>query len=158
MAPPIGPSVADAPIQTQTPSIVANGSLLAEQWLEMLKSVRVDLGVGLVGRATLKFMDTGFALSASSVFELGTPVLIKDSAEDHDLMVGTVTAIRLQQPTTGATELVVTVDDNASKLATAYLTEAHLKKTFNDIVNEMVGSVGMRADLEIHDRLDPAAA
>ena len=149
MAPPIGPSVADAPIGTQTPSILAGGSPLAETWLQMLIFVRVDRGVGLVGRATLKFMDTGFALSASSVFSLGTDVVIMDGSQEHYLMVGTVTALSLEQPTNGATQLVVTVDDHASKLAAVYLTGAHLNKTFKDIIREMVGGVRMSAELKI---------
>ena len=53
------------------PGIEVGGSPLSDDWMAALTSLRVEREVGLIGRATLRFRDLGYSLSAGDVFALG---------------------------------------------------------------------------------------
>ena len=53
------------------PEFEVNGTPLAAVWWSSLISMRVERELNVVGRAMLRFADTGYQLSASNVFALG---------------------------------------------------------------------------------------
>ena len=141
------------------PIIKVNGAELPVDILGSLVHVEIDRGVNLVGRATLKFVETGFDLAAQPKFALGTAVAISDGA-GVALMSGEVTAISLDQGGAygpASTELTVTVDDKAYKLGQTTQHTTHLKSKYSDVLGKMAGAAGLTASVvdtaEVHDYL-----
>ncbi|WP_372728646.1 phage baseplate assembly protein V [Nocardioides sp.] len=126
----------------ESPTIKVNGAPLAQRWLDLLTAARVDRSVCLVGRATLRFLDTGFELSASDVFALGSEVVIGAGPDSPPLFRGTVTAVSLEQEHY-ASELVVSVDDAAVKLVHHYATTAHKNMTYSDVISKLAAEAGL---------------
>ena len=91
-----GPAPASPePDDGQAPLIKLDGQPLQAQWLRQLSGLRIDRGLGLVGRATLRFHDPGFAMSSSAVFALGKSVAFTTYKSGTTLMSGTVTGLTL---------------------------------------------------------------
>ncbi len=130
------------------PVLTVDGSPLGEAQLDSLTSVEVDRGVNLVGRATLRFVETGFDLSVEPKFKLGTAVEISVNA-GPTLFAGEVTGISLDQSTFGpvATELTVVVDDKAHKLGRDTQNRAFLNQKYSDVLSSFAGEAGLSADV-----------
>lgn len=129
--------------QSHAPLLEVRGSPLAQKWLGALTAVRVDRSLNLVGRASLRFVDAGYALSSSGVFELGTEVVVKHRS--GVLFSGDVTAVGLEQSTHRVPELVVTVSDKAAKLAARSHSRAFLNQTLSGVVTTLVSGTGLTA-------------
>ncbi len=142
---------------THAPSIKVAGTDLSQSWLQGLTSLRVHRALGLVGRATLRFVDAGYALSSSSVFRLGTEVSIAQFNPAVVLLKGTVTGISLDQSGDRAPELVVTVDDGAAKLSRGTKTRTFLRTTYTQVVRQIASEnglqVGADAGGQVHEYL-----
>jgi uncharacterized protein involved in type VI secretion and phage assembly len=124
-----------------TPSLSVEGRPLSAQWLDALASARVDLGLGLSGRAVLRFVDFGFVLSSTNVFKMGAQVVVSAGAEA--LLTGEVTGVALEQDTRQAPELVVTVDDKACRLAGGTQNRAFLNQSYLDLVRKVAQDAGL---------------
>lgn len=124
---------------TLAPEIKVNNSDLATAWLDRLTAVRVDLQLGLVGRATLRFRDFGAALAEASLFALDTPVTI-GKAGGAQFFSGTVVGVTLDQGESRQPELVVTADDAAHKLALATATKTYLNSSYSTILSGIASS------------------
>lgn len=141
------------------PVIKVGGAELPADIAASLVHVEVDRGVNLVGRATLKFVETGFDLVAQPKFALGTEVAIS-IGDGVALITGEVTAISLDQGIEygpASTELTVTVDDKAYKFGQNTQNTTHLKSKYSDILKTMAGTAGLSADVvdtsDVHDYL-----
>lgn len=132
------------------PQITVSGQALSAIWQGALVSMRVERALGLVGRATLRFADTGFALSAESIFTLGSEVEIGvPAAEDGRLLHGTVTGMQLEQSVGEVPELVVVVDDIAYKLTRGNAVETFLKVSYSSAITTVLKNAGISAvDIE----------
>lgn len=124
-----------------TPGIKAKGVELSAAWLEALVSARVDLGLGLPGRAVLRFLDRGYALSAASAFPLQAEVVV--SAGSAELLRGEVTAVLLEEDAHRPPELVVTVHDRGLRLASTGTKRGFVNKTITDVLRVMSGEAGL---------------
>jgi uncharacterized protein involved in type VI secretion and phage assembly len=129
---------------TLTPEIKVNGNELAAAWLDRLTGVRVDLQLGLVGRATLRFRDFGAALAQASLFALDTTVTI-GALDGTRLFSGTVVGVSLDQGEHRQPELVVTVDDAAHQLALGTVTKTYLNSSYSRILKDI--ATGYRLSL-----------
>lgn len=111
----VGPTSPE-PSDGIAPVIKVNGAELGQQAQNAVLSVRVDRGLGLVGRATIRLWDQGFVLSSSSVFPLGGTVEISTfGPRGSVLLYGSITSVSLDVSARGS-ELVVVADDGAVKL------------------------------------------
>jgi uncharacterized protein involved in type VI secretion and phage assembly len=128
-----------------SPVIKVGGSALPAAVESALVSLEVDLGLNLVGRTTLKFLEASFDLVAQPKFALGTEVTI-GLAGNVDLFKGLVTGISLEQEA-AVTELTVTVDDASYKLGQNTQNTAFLNSTYSDVISQMVGSTGLQSDI-----------
>jgi uncharacterized protein involved in type VI secretion and phage assembly len=139
-----------------TPNLKVEGSPLAANLLGELVSARVERGLGLVGRATLRFSDAGYSLSASDTFALGKQVSISvpDSGE---LLSGTVTGVNLEQSSNAHPELVVVIDDDAYKLTRGSQAIAYLNRSYTNVIEQIAGRHGLTAAIDattdVHDYL-----
>ncbi len=119
------------------PELEVDGTPLAATWWTALISMRIERELNVVGRTVLRFADTGYQLSASNIFALGTTVKIS-VFQGGVLFKGIVTGANLEQIAGEHPELVITVDDPTCKLGLATKVIAHTNKSYSDIVNEMV--------------------
>lgn len=136
-------------IRQTAPVIKVNGAELPSDILNSLTHVEVDRGVNLVGRMTLKFVETGFDLAAQPKFALGTTVALTDGA-GVSLMSGEVTAISLDQGSAygpASTELTVTVDDKAYRLGQTTRHTTHLKVKYSDVILKAARETGLNASI-----------
>jgi uncharacterized protein involved in type VI secretion and phage assembly len=127
------------------PEIKVSGQELAAAWLDRLVGVRVDLQLGLVGRATLRFRDFGAALAGASLFSLDKTVTVGKAGGGSLIFAGTVVGIALDQGESRQPELVVTIDDAAHKLAQGTKTATYL----NNSVSGIVGTIASARSLTV---------
>ncbi|WGL52095.1 phage baseplate assembly protein V [Nocardioides sp. BP30] len=130
---------------TLAPEIKVGGQDLAAVWLDRLVGVRIDLQVGLVGRATLRFRDFGAALAQASLFTLEKSVTVGRAGAASPVFTGTVVGISLDQGESRQPELVVTVDDAAHKLAHGTTTKTYLNSSVSTVVGDVLRAHGLSA-------------
>jgi hypothetical protein len=135
----VGVAVSD-PLDTLAPAITVNGSQLGYHDAELM-SARVERGLCLIGRATLRYSDAGFHLSASERFAIGADVTV--SAGTTELISGIVTGVSIEQHFAEGTELVVTVDDKGCKLARQMGPVTYTDMTYADVIKKLCGEAGL---------------
>jgi uncharacterized protein involved in type VI secretion and phage assembly len=134
-------------IGTLAPAISIEGGPLEHKLVERLIHLRVERALGLVGRATLRFRDGGYELSAANKFPLGRAVTIKQPG-GADLMVGTVTGISLEQSLGEPPELVVVVDDAAYKLGRGNQIRTYLNVGYGEVIRQIANRHGLTAHVD----------
>jgi len=129
------------------PAIMAGGRDLKAELLDQLISMRIERGLGLSGRATLRFLDAGYQISAGDTFALGKEITIKEPA-GVELFSGTVTGIDLDQRRRAVPELVVVVDDAAYKLARGTQIKTYLKTTYGEVIRQIANRHGLTPSVD----------
>jgi uncharacterized protein involved in type VI secretion and phage assembly len=123
-----------------------------------LIQVEVDLGLNLVGRATLRYLERSFDVMVLPKFSLGTEVTIgtlADGADEKNLFKGLVTGVSLEQDSSSGTVLTVTVDDGAYKLGQHTQNTAYLNSTYSDVITKMVAGTGLQSDIDATTQAHP---
>jgi phage baseplate assembly protein gpV len=133
-------------LQLSAPAVKVAGKALPRPWTDSLVAMRIDCGLGVVGRATLRFADPGYALSGKSLFQLGELVAIAVS-DGAPLFSGVVTGTSLEQSTSAHPELVVTVDDLGYRMTVGTTAETFLHFTFMDAAQTLIKRAGLTADV-----------
>ena len=134
-----------------SPSIKAGGTALNAAQYGALTHMDIDLGLNLVGRSTLRFIQSSHDASLSSKFGLGTEVILgtMESGSDKDLFKGLVTGVSLDYDgERGMTMLTVTVDDAAYKLGENTQNTAFLNSTYSDVISKMVSGTGLSSSID----------
>ena len=127
------------PFVHMTPTLLVDG---VEYLPNELLSLRIERGIRLVGRITLRLHDEGYTIARSGKFALGTE--IKVSAYDSGLlMVGKVTSTQITLSGAGAPELVVTADDAAIALTRGSKVTTYAKMTYGDVVRQLAQRLGL---------------
>jgi phage baseplate assembly protein gpV len=129
------------------PAISINGSPMPKSLTENLVQMRIERGLGLVGRATLRFRDGGYKFSAGGMFKLGHEVAVRVPAAG-ELMSGTVVGISLEQPRGDVPELVVVIDDAAFKLARGTQVNTYLNVGYADVIVQLARRHGLTAKVQ----------
>lgn len=111
-----------------------------------LLSVRVERGVRLIGRITIRLGDNGYRNSSSGKFDLGTEIKVTTFGGDL-LMVGKVTGTHMVQLETSSPELVVTADDAAIGLTRGSKVTTYAAMTYSDVVRQIAQRLGLDASL-----------
>jgi uncharacterized protein involved in type VI secretion and phage assembly len=128
------------------PTIAVNGAPVPADWQNKLTLLRIDRALRLVGRATLKFADGGYALSSANVFTLGGAVKL-GLHTGETVMVGTVTGISLEQHADDTPILSVVVDDNGFKLTRSTRVKTYLNVSYADVISQLASAVGLTASV-----------
>ncbi|MCW2492973.1 MAG: hypothetical protein JWN47_2337 [Frankiales bacterium] len=134
-------------VVVQSPIIEVGHQPLAERWVNALISVRIDRGLGLVGRTLLRFTDEGYALAATGLFKIGLEVGLSTHTNTV-LMTGTVTGISLEQDTQAQPELIVTVDDAGFKLARGTQNRTFVDHTYTQVIQQLAQKAGLRTKVD----------
>jgi uncharacterized protein involved in type VI secretion and phage assembly len=129
------------------PVLNLDGQPLDDKAVEALIHMRIERALGLVGRATLRFRDGGFELSAANKFPLGQSIAIKQPGGET-LMEGTVTGISLEQSGGEPPELVVVVDDAAYKLGRGNQVRTYLNVGYADVIRQIANRHGLTANVD----------
>jgi uncharacterized protein involved in type VI secretion and phage assembly len=130
-----------------SPVVKIDGAAMPDAVANALVSIDVDRGFNIVGRATLRFIETGFDLVAEPKFQLGTKVTIA-GPNNKSLFAGEVTGVSLDQAShdgAAVTELIVSVDDASHKLALKTQNQAYLNQGYADVIGTMVAGTGLSA-------------
>ncbi|TAM90854.1 MAG: hypothetical protein EPN43_05140 [Jatrophihabitans sp.] len=133
-------------IATVAPEVAVNGSALSATQLGALTQLRVERGLCMIARATLRVRDEGYAFSAGSTFQLGHQVSIKIPG-GTTLFTGVITGVRLEQASAQQPELVVIADDKGYKLLAGIDPNNYEEQTFSDIITALAGDAGLRPDI-----------
>jgi uncharacterized protein involved in type VI secretion and phage assembly len=150
--------VTTADIGLIAPVIKVGGTPLSAAESSALTSMEIDLGLNLVGRGTLRFMERAYDVSVSPKFGLGTEVTLgtMETGAQKDLFKGIVTGISLDHDVdAGATVLTVTVDDASYKLGAATQHTAFLNSTYSDVITKMVAGTGLQSSIDATTAVHP---
>lgn len=134
-----------------SPVIKIGGAALTAAQYGALMYMEVDLGLNLVGRATLRFMETSYDVAVSPKFGLGTEVTLgtMSGGGNKDLLKGLVTGVSLDYDAErGTTVLTVTVDDASYKLGQNTQNTAFLNSTYSDVITKMVSGTGLTSSID----------
>ncbi|MCU1655590.1 MAG: Rhs element Vgr protein [Pseudonocardiales bacterium] len=129
------------------PVLTLNGQPAPHNVINELVQVRVERGLGLIGRATMRFNDPGYMLSATATFELGTDVKLS-VPESNALVEGTITGVSLEQVSGAHPELVVVVDDAAYKLSRGTQVTTYLTMSYSEVISKLAQRHGLQASVE----------
>ncbi|GAA1762153.1 VgrG-related protein [Nocardioides hankookensis] len=138
-------------ITLTSPVVKVGGTALTAAEDAAMTFMEIDLGLNLVGRATLRFIETSFDVKVAPKFALGTEVTLATLSGNtvNDLFKGEVTGIGLEHDAEmGATVLTVTIDDGAYKLGQATQNTAFLNSSYSDVIGKMVAGTGLQSSVD----------
>jgi phage baseplate assembly protein gpV len=133
-------------IATLAPVISVDGTMLSAAQLGRLTHLRVERGIRLIGRITLRFDDLGFDIAESGAFALGKTLQV--SAGGKLLMTGVITGTQIDQHGGETPELLITADDAAVALTRGTRVATYEKMSYSDVVSKLLGEVSMTGDIE----------
>ncbi len=116
-----------------------------------LAAMRIQRSLCLISRATLRFDDPGFSLSADSRFALGADVKI--SLDGTELFAGQITGVSLDQQAASSAEFLVTADDKGHALARSMSPSTYLKASYSDVIRQLCSAASLTAKVS-GNRLD----
>lgn len=139
-------SVTTLPASTGTslaPHLTADGAPVPAKYTDALVELRVLVGIGTVGRCTLRFAAPGFELATRSPFGIGKTVTVKARGTERGatletIFAGTVTSVGLDQRAGGTPELVVVVQDRSWDLTHAAETEALTDQSYDAALEKVI--------------------
>jgi phage protein D/phage baseplate assembly protein gpV len=130
--------------------VTLGGQRLPAELYARLTLVRVEESVHLPDAFVLRFDDPHFELFDRMAFSMGTKVEVAFSAEGDPVTVtrGEVTAISVEQGSSGRHELVVSGFDVAHRLARGPKTRSFQNMTDADIVSQVASEYGFETDID----------
>jgi uncharacterized protein involved in type VI secretion and phage assembly len=131
------------PVGPIAPAIKVLGSPLGERVLGQLTSLKIERGLGLIGRATLRFLDAGYVISSSRAFPLEADITVGLSGKGVPLFHGEVTGVSLDQSAQAVPELVVTVDEPVHRLAHGTKSRTFLNISHHDAIRKILDENGL---------------
>ncbi|MCL2781295.1 MAG: phage baseplate assembly protein V [Actinomycetia bacterium] len=132
-------------VSRSSPKVTVNGNELSVDEYKALLTARVDRGLGLPGRVTLRFRDVGHKMAKSSKFKLGAKIIVK--IESTSLITAYVTGVSAVRPRRENPEYVVTADDMAYRLTRGIKPSVYLNMTPSDVVNQLASAAGLSASV-----------
>lgn len=127
------------------PVIKVGGSLLSTLLVNDLIDMRIITGLRLPSRCRLTFLDSGFAVSTGSAFELDTTLSVA-AGDGSPLFTGNITGIELDVDR-GASNLTVIADDAAFKMTLGNRVRTFTQMTYSTIINQVFTDRGMTANV-----------
>jgi phage baseplate assembly protein gpV len=124
------------------PVVQVGGRPMPDAHYDALRGVRIERSLGLVGRATLRFIDDDFKLSKTSTYSIGAKITVKQYPST-ELFRGTVVGVAIEQQPRQVPELVVTADDDGYKLNRGSKTVTHLKTSYTAVVRSILTKAGL---------------
>lgn len=139
-------SVTTLPASTGTslaPHVEVGGSTISAAYTDALVELRVLVGVGTVGRCTLRFTAPGLELATRSPFAMDAAVTVKARSGEQGstletVFAGVVTSVGVDLRAGRTPELVVVAQDKAWNLTHTTETATITRKTYADVLTDLV--------------------
>ena len=132
-------------LERTAPVISVNGSDLSAAMMAGLVQARVELGLGVIGRVTLRFVDPDHAIATGATFALGSKVQVKIAQQE--IAAAYVTGAMFSQDNHAQPEFVVTADDAAYKLTRKIAPATYEQMTYSDVIIKLAGECGLSANV-----------
>jgi uncharacterized protein involved in type VI secretion and phage assembly len=132
------------------PVVKIGGAPLNRTGAKKLRSLRVELSLWVPGRCSMRFTDDDFALTDSTMFEVGKAVDIEvPSAQGSttEVFSGEITDLTLE-PAAGGFELVVGALDKSHRLASKSTPRTFANQTLSAIVSTVAQGSGLTPSVE----------
>lgn len=130
-----------------SPTVKAQGTALDPKWASNLVAVKINRGLSLMSRTTLRFLDPGYALATAAVFALGTDVEV--SVGSTSLFKGKVTVASIEDSGVNVPEFVVMIDDAACMLSVSYNIVTYENLQASDIISKLCSASGLQSDVTL---------
>lgn len=131
-----------------TPLVHLSGSPLPLSWLGQMVELRVELQYQVPGRATLRFVDPGYALIDSGTVKMGSSLEIVDPTGESTLIAGEVTGVSVDQRQGQQPELVVVAHDRAHRMGRATAVRTFSASSYSDVVQKIAAEAGLTAECD----------
>jgi len=126
-----------------SPSVSVGGSALTTVWQAALLEVRVERALNVPGRATLRFIDPGYALLGSGAVSIGADLEIAAPGGKETLFEGVVTAVGCDQREGEQPEVVVVGYDRSYELGLTSQVKTWSQVTVSSVLRDLVSSSGL---------------
>lgn len=135
-------------------AVKISGSELAPAVVAEMLAVRVDLGVRMIGRATLTFTRVGHDLLGESG-GLDKDVVISSVTPAMDVFSGTITSVEIEAGLEGTT-VTLTAQDRGYRLSRDRDVGTYLAQKYEDVIRTIASTAGLRCQITdvSSDRLD----
>ncbi len=135
------------------PEITVGGAPLADVWIRALVEMRVELGVGTIGRATLRFVDDGYLLAEKGTMKVGATLVVSarglaPNSPMSRVFRGSVTAAGVELREFGTPAPVVVATDAAYELARTSRVATYLDQQYRDVVQAVLSRAGITAKVD----------
>ena len=130
-----------------SPGVTAPTGPLGADLLGRLTAVRLEQGVNLVGRATLRFDDDGYRLSAGSWFAIGGQLEVTAPGQKTPLFTGIVTAVALEHSAHHVPELVVTAHEPTHQMTSCAPPRTFESQPLLRTLETLVKAVNLEVDV-----------
>lgn len=118
------------------------GVELADDKMNALVDLHIDLGLDLTGRCTLRFFDPDFGLAEGADFAVDKPIEVKIGTEGATSnFVGVITGLEVEWA--GVPHLVVTAYDRSLALAYTTVVDTYLNQSYSDIISTAATQAGL---------------
>lgn len=138
-------TITPAPLGRTAPVITINGTAMSVAQLDALLSVRIEAGLCVPARLTLRFADVGHAIAKSGTYKLNTAIVVK--IESTQIIKAYVTGIHASRNSGDFAEYVVTADDQSFKLGRGIVPTIYLAQTYSDAITAMASPAGLTASV-----------
>lgn len=135
-------------VLTAVPSIRINGRTLAPDHESRLVHVRVELAVGTVGAAQVRYNQAD--ILDNDQFFVGDELLVTvldDTGTVTILFTGLITGLGIARDHRG-TELVVDALDESVRLGSVSVNTSHLNTSIGGVIGQLAQEAGLRADVD----------
>ncbi len=127
-----------------SPSVSVGGSALTTVWQAALLEVRVERALNVPGRATLRFIDPGYALLGSGAVSIGADLEIAAPGGKDTLFEGVVTAVGCDQREGEQPEVVLVGYDRSYELGLTSQVKTWSQVTVSSVLRDLVTPSGLR--------------
>jgi phage protein D/phage baseplate assembly protein gpV len=128
-------------IGTLAPLVKVDGTELAATVLNAMIGLKISSGLRIPSRATLEFLDDGFAVTSGGHFRLGSTVTVS-TTDRAFLFTGEVTGVDLDIEA-GAPNLRVTADDAAYKMTLGNKVRTFTTVSYADVASTIAREYGL---------------
>lgn len=132
-------------LKRTAPVIKVNGTKLSDAVSVRLSYARVELGLGVIGRVTLRFIDDDHSIAAGSTFALGKKIEVEIA--ETKIVTANVTGATFSQQRGSMPEFVVTADDAAYNLTRKIEPAAYEDMTYSDVLSTVIARTGVQLEL-----------
>lgn len=132
------------PAEVFAADVKVDGVALDATWTDALREIRVEEALRVPARATVRFADDSYGLTAAGKVKLGSALTVT-AYGGTVLFSGDVTGLDVAHDGFDHTELVVTAHDRAYRLARTSAITTYLSATASSIVTKVAQACGLQA-------------